>query len=313
MVAREKDIVAEDRAPRRAVYKVLLGGYESFNDDDQIVDEGLEFICLTDNPDLKSKKWKFELVEPVFPQDPIRSQRFLKINGHPALDGFDQLIYCDNSVTITGPLSAVFDEWLADADVCFPEHSFHATVLDEFDAVLRLERDAHDRVSEQLFHYYAQDPETLHTTPLWTGFFARRHERAIQDFSRFWFLHIARYSRRDQLSLPFVLAAHSKPLRVKTVPLDNHQSNFHRWQWTEVQEKRPKELSHSNHEGTLPLLAEVTRLQNKLAREREKSGLLSNQVSELELGLQQLNSHIEAVYATLSWRVTAPLRRFRKQ
>lgn len=296
---------------RRAVYTVLLGGYENFNDEIELFQENIEFICLTDNPDLRSGKWKIELVKPAFPGDPIRSQRLLKLEGHPILESFDELVYIDNSVTITGPVEPIFNEWLEDTDICFPLHSFHQTVIDEFDAVLRLERDAHERVSEQLFHYNASNPEIFASQPLWTGLFARKNNVAVQQFCRLWFLHVARYSRRDQLSLPFVLAYSGKNLQVKTIALDNHRSDFHQWLWTDVQEGRPKNLSHANYEGTLPLMAEVTRLRNELAREREKSNLLMNQVSQLELGLEQLRQHIEAVYATLSWRITAPLRKLR--
>lgn len=297
--------------PCRAVYTVLLGGYENFNDELQLFREDIAFICLTDNPEITSSNWKMELVKPAFPGDSIRSQRLLKIEGHPLLDAFDELLYVDNSVTITGPMEPVFEHWLGDADICFPLHSFHSTVLDEFDAVLRLERDAYDRVSEQLFHYHASHPEVLKREPIWTGFFARRNNPGVRRLCQSWFHHVARYSRRDQLSLPFVLADVEKSVLVKTVVLDNHQSEFHRWHWTELQEARPRKLSHASHDGTLPLLAEVTRLENQLAQEQAKTSLLSGQVAELELGLQQMEDHVEAVYKTLSWRITAPLRKLR--
>lgn len=57
--------------PCRAVYTVLLGGNENFNDELQLFREDIAFICLTDNPEITSSNWKMERVKPAFPGDSI--------------------------------------------------------------------------------------------------------------------------------------------------------------------------------------------------------------------------------------------------
>jgi hypothetical protein len=293
------------------VYSVLLGGYEELNDRHVSRPDNVDFICFTDNPNLKSNLWDFVHVSPLFPGDSTRSQRFLKIYGHPALKPYEKILYIDNSVALLANPSVLVDDWLADADVAFPLHSFHETLLDEFDAVTRLERDIHERVSEQLFHYHADDPEVLEQKPLWTGFFARRNNPEVADFSLNWFAHVARYSRRDQLSVLSALRQ-TPNLTVNRVEWDNHNSSYHEWRWTETQEGRPRELSHSRTDGLLPVLAELTRLRNALARENEKVQILENQTTELLKGLQELRDYIDGLQATVSWRITAPLRALRE-
>jgi hypothetical protein len=45
--------------------------------------------------------------------------------------------------------------------------------------------------------------------------------------------------------------------------------------------------------------------------EQAQTDLLSDQAAWLKLGLQQVQDHVEAVYETLSWQITAPLRKLR--
>ncbi|RYF28092.1 MAG: hypothetical protein EOO23_07605, partial [Comamonadaceae bacterium] len=79
------------------IYTVLIGNYESLNEQPMALSSDIPFICLTDNPSLKSESWTIVQVPTAFPMDPIRSQRILKICPHrvPALSAFDQSLYID--------------------------------------------------------------------------------------------------------------------------------------------------------------------------------------------------------------------------
>ncbi|WP_439501354.1 hypothetical protein [Aminobacter ciceronei] len=53
------------------VCTVLVGGYEHLNEQPVASRSQLPFICLTDDPALRSESWDCRVVEPLFPQDPI--------------------------------------------------------------------------------------------------------------------------------------------------------------------------------------------------------------------------------------------------
>ena len=44
-------------APSSAVYTALFGGYERLNDDQELGDGSVPFICFTDDPGLTSTVW----------------------------------------------------------------------------------------------------------------------------------------------------------------------------------------------------------------------------------------------------------------
>ncbi|MDR7255327.1 hypothetical protein J2X46_004329 [Nocardioides sp. BE266] len=216
-----------DEAPRRAVYRALVGGYERLREEEVALDSDLAFICFTDDPDLTSTTWQLVVVDPRLPHDLTRSARALKILGHPALAAYDETLWIDNTVALNRPPDDLFDEWLADADVAAPLHSFRTSVLGEAEAVIDSGRDDFARVYEQLTHYLATDAALLEENPHWTGMLARRHTAATAAAMQAWWEDVLRYSRRDQLSFLPVMRRHD--VRLRSVEIDSHSSPWHEW------------------------------------------------------------------------------------
>ena len=216
----------ESPAPRRVLYSTLIGDYETLNEL-TVDDPGITAICLTDDPDLRSDTWQIVLVEPAFPSDPVRSQRRLKVLGHPTLDGFDEWMYIDNTVRLTGPPSSLLETFLEGYDLAIPTHSYRDTVEEEFAKVASAQLDHRDRLDEQLEHYRADWPGSLAARPLWSGIILRRTTPEVAAWATTWWEHIARYSRRDQLSIIAALMAHD--LQVHRIEIDCFASEFHEW------------------------------------------------------------------------------------
>lgn len=210
------------------VYKTLIGRYEDFNDVQFPNTAGIRHICLTDDPDLVSAHWEIRRITPLFPYDEIRSQRALKVLAHRYLPEFRWSLYVDNTVQITRDVSAIFaDNWRKSA-FTIPSHSFRDTVVDEFLEVARLGYDDGSRIFEQLNHYALTHEALLSDKPLWTAIMLREHhDPLLQQAMETWWAHIARYSRRDQLSINYALAVTG--LRPNVLDLDNHRSDLHSW------------------------------------------------------------------------------------
>jgi hypothetical protein len=71
------------------VYTALIGGYEVLNEQPIAATSSLPFICLTDDPELRSETWQIRRVEPLFGLDSIRSQREFKLRPHVHLPDFN--------------------------------------------------------------------------------------------------------------------------------------------------------------------------------------------------------------------------------
>lgn len=214
-------------APRVVVYTALLGGGQRLRETALAEESSADFVCFTDDPALRSDSWQVIHVEPRLPADPVRSERHLKILGHPVLDGYDRSLWVDNAVELLALPESFVDGWLEDADVAAPVHTLYRTVLEEAEASIDLGRDDHLRVFEQLAHYVGSSPTTLGTNPHWTALLARRRTPQVEAVMTTWWEHVLRYSRRDQLSFGVAMAASS--LRLHSVPLPNVRSPLHRW------------------------------------------------------------------------------------
>ncbi|MGF1500755.1 MAG: glycosyltransferase domain-containing protein [Paracoccaceae bacterium] len=217
----------DNQAGKRVVYTAVMGGYEQFADATIQADDRTDLICFTDDPALTSDRWQIVHIPPRLINDSIRSARFVKIMGPELLAEYDESLWIDNSVALEAPVSDVFDRLLADCDFGLPLHSFRQSVSAEFDAVVDTGFDDVARVYEQLLHYASTEKAVLEQKPFWTAILARKHTPSVRDAMEQWWEHVLRYSRRDQLSINFIL--NNRDFRINAVDIDNFKSDFHRW------------------------------------------------------------------------------------
>lgn len=216
---------------RFCVYTVLLDRYEPLNEQPMAARSGIPFICLTDNHGLTSASWQIRHAQPLFPLDPIRSQREIKLRPHAYLPEFDASLYIDNSVILSEPPELLFERHFPASGLLMLEHSFRSTILLEFLEVVRVGLDDPSRIFEQLNHYMAQCPEVLLDKPLWSGIMLRDHRNPkLRAMLEVWLSHVLRYSRRDQLSSR--VALRQTGFAPDVLRLDNNCSWFHTWPHT---------------------------------------------------------------------------------
>ena len=250
--------------PTRVLYTALFGGYESLNEL-EVIDPAVRAICFTDDPTLSSSTWEIVSVTPVFPSDPIRSQRRIKIVGHEALKEYEEWLYIDNTVRLLATASEILNSVLADHDLGIPRHSFRALLSDEFDEVRNHDVDSFERVTEQLTHYAATYPFVLTQKPLWNGIIARRNTPQIAHWAELWWSHVQRYSRRDQLSV--LVAIHLANVSLNHIDIDNYASAFHQWP---ILTNR-KFIARFTQMPSLPQLALILRLRLKRLKNSARS------------------------------------------
>jgi hypothetical protein len=230
---------------RGCVYTILMGGYEALNEQFVAAESELDFICLTDDPQLRSDTWKVRLVRPMFEMDQVRSQRYVKLSPHQFLPEYGYSLYIDNSVLLKKDPADELYLRLADHDAALILHSFRESVEAEFAAVTRRRFDHSRTLTEQLEHYRNSVPHVLREKPYWSGMLFRRHSSlAAITFSEIWTSHVLRYSRRDQLSLNYALD--KSGLKPNPIVVDNCESPFH--SWPHVHNRR-QEIRIIAHEG----------------------------------------------------------------
>jgi hypothetical protein len=187
---------------RRVVYTCLFGHSELFNDF-KYQRDGIDFVCFTDDPELRSDFWKIELL-PRKALDPARAAKKIKALPHVYLAQYDCSLYIDNTVRLKAAPKRIFEEYLAPAKsplVCF-RHPERDCVYDEAKVVLSIGFDTPERVNPQMALYrYLGYPANNGLAR--TGLLLRQHQSPpLQRVMNTWHEQVLCHSKRDQLSLP---------------------------------------------------------------------------------------------------------------
>ncbi|WP_461666677.1 glycosyltransferase domain-containing protein [Gordonia sputi] len=212
--------------PTSAVYTAMIGRYERVRPREWDAG-GVPHFFFTDDRDLKVDGWEMVRIKPQFGADPIRSARLLKIRGHEIVRSYERTLWIDNRVSLRKTPSYIFEKFLHGYEMAMPIHSFHTTVDAEFKTILRRKYDDPRRVREQYAHYLAHQPASVGAQPYWTAILARRRCNSVGFAEQIWGDHVLRYSRRDQLSLPY--AVQLADVKVNAFQLDNFKSDLHFW------------------------------------------------------------------------------------
>jgi hypothetical protein len=269
------------------VYTVLLGDYEILNEQPVAQESQIDFICFTDNRNIRSNSWTFRYIEPAFPLDLARSSRVPKICPHRYLKEYDRSLYIDNSVILKKTPEIIFQELMEgrNVDMVLLNHSYRDTVLDEFIAVEANRLDDLNTIFEQLNSYQLTDPDVLLEKPLKGGFLLRNHMCGnVVDTMEEWLAQVLRYSRRDQLSLNYAL----RKKRPNMLALDIDIRNSDYFQWPVIRGR--------NRENNHPKFI---------------LSLLMDKVTKQEGIIHDLEKQLAEINGSRAWRFIQPLRRLR--
>jgi hypothetical protein len=323
----------------RCVYTALIGRYEQLNEQPRAGDSAVPYICLTDDPELRSDTWQVRLVTPTFALDPIRSQRDFKIRPHLHLAEFERSLYIDNTVRLTVPAEELFAVVPDAQPFALAPHSFREKVLDAFLVVAELGLDDQIRIFEQLNHYLLSSPDIIDEHPWWSGLLIRDHgDPAVRRMGEVWLGHVLRYSRRDQLSLN--IALRQSGITPHVLGLDNYASAYHTWPHSQDRDGagirtpmvslmpgpariRAAELALAQQTARAATLQEalaretnrasgleerLSTAEHDLATAEERLQVHGTHVAELERSLSEERALTASILTSTSWRSTAPAR-----
>ena len=183
------------------VFTSIFGDYDGLNDP-LMISEDIEYVCFTDSFELKSDIWDVRTVKSWIQEDPHRSSRFAKICGYELLQGFDYSLYIDGNMTlkVVPDIPAILDGKAIAAEV----HPSRDCIYDEVWACNHFGKDNLSIMNEQMRQYQSLGFPT-HAGLFQCGILARdwRNQEMV-DLCEVWWQHVLNYSKRDQLSFPFV-------------------------------------------------------------------------------------------------------------
>jgi hypothetical protein len=191
------------------VYTVLTGNKEALGDPlrrltSKDTDLRIDFVCLTDNEDLKSPTWRVTTFD-TLRLLPEKASRMPKALPHAFFANYARFsLYVDNTVEFRR-LPTSQDLW-TQAPYLFKLYKHHgrATIIEEAAAIASLGYDSSSNLIRQLEHY-SKYIDLHKITPLSTcTIMFRDHSNSqVSKHGELWWAHILAFSQRDQMSFDF--------------------------------------------------------------------------------------------------------------
>jgi len=185
------------------VYTCIYGNYDNLKPQPDI---GADYICFTDNPNLKSETWDVRY-EPIYQHLHPR----LRAKFHKLICPFDTLsLYIDGNIEIVDP--NIFDElsnFLHNGWATYIHPSGRDCIKSELTESLAFEKYDGQPMREQVDYYFEKGmPEHY---GLWAcGIMLR--DGKFEDFGSKWMLENLAFSYQDQISLPYLVWKEKFPL-----------------------------------------------------------------------------------------------------
>ena len=184
------------------VYTAIFGDYDNLVDPPE--SSMCDFICFTDNKNLKSNIYKIVLCQPT-DLDPRRSAKIYKIKPHIYFPEYKYSVWLDGSVIIkTNKFYIFVKKVLKKHDMAFLKHPDRDCIFKEAEACIELQKDNSEIIIKQVNGYKNEGyPEK---NGLIAGGVILRNNRLkkVEKINNDWWKEINQKSIRDQLSFNYV-------------------------------------------------------------------------------------------------------------
>lgn len=233
------------------VYTVLTGNTENeLNNPLPPDSSGFDRICFTDDISIDPNGWKLVYLDSHYLDAP-RASRYPKILPHRYLPEYEWSLYIDNTVRLKRSPLEFFLKYVNDEKTnywCVP-HPWRDCIYDEAEEIIRLGYDDERRVREQMDHYYKLGYPEKSGLVANTVLLRKHNTPGIIGFNEIWFQHVLRFSRRDQLSFPFL----AKTLKLDYHLLDLNLQDNEYWTWPGFSTKRlPRDFNEDVYDWLNP-------------------------------------------------------------
>lgn len=203
------------------VYTAIYGNYISLKD--AIPSDNCDFVCFTDNTELKSDTWKVIYID-GFSKIPRRNAKIYKILPHRYFKEYEYSIWVDGTHIPTDP-SRIVDKYLGEDKIALFKHNKRNCIYEELKACIKQKKD-NEHIMRAQVQSYKEDNYPANNGLATCSVILRRHNdpsiiKAMED----WWAEIEKYSTRDQLSFNYVMYKNNLPYRVIGGHI-NHSSRF---------------------------------------------------------------------------------------
>ncbi len=216
------------RKSKSVVYTCISNDYDDINElaAYKFINFDWDYICFTDNTEHITQKqigiWEIYPFHYNNPKDATRNARWHKTHPHILFPNYDESIWIDGNINIL--TSFLFDEIKRrNMNFIFPKHFKNVSAYEEYEDVVSLD-DPKLIEAEKQFLLSEGMPENLGVVE--SNILYRRHnEVPLKSIDEEWWNMIEKYSKRDQLALPYILWKHNYSITERSFENSRHRIN----------------------------------------------------------------------------------------
>lgn len=186
------------------VYTAIMGDYDELQNP-AYVNPDWKYVCFTDNQLLESSIWDIRYVKNKNNLDTPSFARLFKICPHIFFPEYDTSIWMDANMRIEKDLAILMSNYQRSADMLFFPHPERLCIYDESAVCILWKREDKKNILSQM-KKYMEENYPYDSGLLCGGFMIRNHNNAdVIRAMEMWWDEVLNGSRRDQISLPYVL------------------------------------------------------------------------------------------------------------
>jgi glycosyltransferase involved in cell wall biosynthesis len=203
-------LVIEAMANKKSgvIYTCITGGYDDLKNHTYI-DQDWDYICFSDDLSIGNENNSSWQIRPLFfdKLDNVRNQRWHKLHPHILFPEYEKSIWIDGNLDVLN--EGLFDDVQKIVEnrqlMSIPPHPKRTCIYDEFEACIVMGKDDPSVMREQI-DLIRKDafPENLGLFETSIVFRIHNDKRIIKAMDDWWWW-VKKHSRRDQLSLTYVL------------------------------------------------------------------------------------------------------------
>ncbi len=195
------------------VYTAVFGNYTQRIYDAPSGNSLVDYICITNNPNLTAKGWKIHVVDETG-MDPICLNRKYKILNHIYFPEYKWSLYVDANIEIKSNPFSLFKKYIDSGCSFFvPFHDRRKCIYEEAIECIALGRGNAFEIIKQVRGYNAKGMPHNHGLTENGILLRNNHDPETSVIMDAWWAEFTKHkSYRDQLSLPYVLWLNSSKI-----------------------------------------------------------------------------------------------------
>lgn len=198
-----KELIEDIKKNKLVIYTAFTGNYDSLKQP-EFVDENCDYICFTDNPNLKSDFWKIIPMEEST-LDNNRKAKQYKVLPHKYLKDYKYSFWLDGTFKIKGSIREYIYCFLKEGSkILNVVHTERDCIYDEAAISPLFPRYPRVLIEEQVARYESEGFPRHYGLPVLGAIFRVHNDPEVIGLMEDWWEEIIRYSNQDQISFSYL-------------------------------------------------------------------------------------------------------------